>query len=478
MRNKLFDEHVKKQFDGYRPEVAPHIWEKIAAEQDRRKPAPFWLSLFSNKWMVAALCLVAATGAGLYLTRHNTNKAQQEQNIAVAEKNNTPVTGNNTGTTGNQPGNNANTIITTPSTGSNPAVDNNTDLVNDPTLNNNTNPGLNNGLSVQNNTVGNVNRNNGSERRNNMNNAAGAVRMDIGNSNAVVDIETAGTANYGYGIPFISGNVLSKETRAFGLLPTAKNNTTAKISLRKLPAIHGIPCPPAEKDAAGNKSYFEVYAGPDYVFRSFSDTANSAYLKERKATVSAGFSYSAGVRYTKVFKNGLSIRTGLNYSRINERFKYVKGNVTHNIYITNTAGDTTGTYVERGTQYQQSTNKYQSLDIPLVAGYELGNGKIHANVNAGVMVNILSRQKGYVLDPAGAPVDISTGKSNSVYSYKTNAGISFLGSFSVYYKLNDRFHLLAEPYLRYGLSAITKTDISLKQKNHTAGLRVGLRMDL
>jgi hypothetical protein len=83
-----------------------------------------------------------------------------------------------------------------------------------------------------------------------------------------------------------------------------------------------------------------------------------------------------------------------------------------------------------------------------------------------------------VLDPAGNPVDISTGKSNSVYSYKTNAGVSFLGSFSVYYKLNDRFHLLAEPYLRYGLSAITKTDISLKQKNHTAGLRLGLRMDL
>jgi hypothetical protein len=474
MRNKLFDEHVKKQFDGYRPEVAPHIWEKIAAEQGRRKPAPFWLSFFNNKWMVAALCLVAATGAGLYLTRHNTNKAQQEQNVAVAEKNNTISTGSNTNTTGNQPGNNANTTIAIPSTNGNPAADNNTASANNPVLNNNASLNPNNGFPGQ--TNGDA-TNNAWSRRNNMNNVSGAAKMNIGNSDAVVDIENVRSTNYGYGLP-ATGNALSRTTSPFGLFMMPKNNTTAKITLRKLPAVRTIPCPPAEKDAAGNKSYFEVYAGPDYAFRSFSDTANSAYLKERKATVSAGFSYSAGVRYTKVFKNGLSIRTGLNYSQINERFKYVKGNVTHNIYITNTAGDTTGTYVERGTQYQQSTNKYRSLDIPLVAGYELGNGRIHANVNAGVMINILSRQKGYVLDPSGIPVDISTGKNNSVYSYKTNAGVSFLGSFSVYYKLNDKFHVLAEPYLRYGLSPITKTDISLKQKNHTAGLRVGLRMDL
>jgi hypothetical protein len=84
--------------------------------------------------------------------------------------------------------------------------------------------------------------------------------------------------------------------------------------------------------------------------------------------VSAGFSYSAGVRYTKVFKNGLSIRTGLNYSQINERFKYVKGNVTHNIYITNTAGDTTGTYVERGYAIPA---KHQQIPK---SGYSAGGG--------------------------------------------------------------------------------------------------------
>jgi hypothetical protein len=461
MRNKLFDEHVKKQFDGYRPEVAPHIWEKIAAEQARRKPAPLWLSLFSNKWMVAALLLVTATGAGVYLTHRSSGKAAEDVSTTVV-KAGTPASKDNTTSSDNNTLNTTTTIA--PSANSNQAV------------NNNTGAGLNNNLPDQSSNALPSLQENRQAGRNKNRNTSGNMRIGIDNADATVNTSSVQDRN-----TEIAGSafekILNRTASPFDLL-TAKENNIAKADFKKLPAKGTIPCPPAERDAAGNKSYFEAYAGPDYIFSSFSDPANAAYMRERKATVSPGFSYSAGVRYTKVFKNGVSVRTGVNYSQANERFKYVKGNVTHNIYITNPAGDTTGTYVERGTQYQQSTNKYRSVDIPLVAGYELGNGKIHANVNAGVMINILSRQKGYVLDQSGTPVEISSGKTNSVYGYKTNAGVSFLGAVSVYYKLNDRFHLLAEPYLRYGLSSVTKTDISLRQKNHTAGLRAGLRMDL
>jgi len=446
---------------------------KIVAEQARRKPAPFWLSLFNSKWMVAALLLVTATGAGVYLTHHNSGKAAEDASTAAANAG-TLASKDNTTSSGNSTLNTTGTIA--PSANNNLATNAGVPSVNDQALNNNTGATLNNNLSNQSNNSSSNYLLSEQAGRNKNRQAAGAVRMGIDNADATVNTSSVQNIN-----TEIAGTAfekaLSRTATPFDLL-TFKSNSTAKLDLKRLPAKGTIPCPPAERDAAGNKSYFEAYAGPDYIFSSFSDPANAAYMRERKATVSPGFSYSAGVRYTKVFKNGMSIRTGVNYSQANERFKYVKGNVTHNIYITNPAGDTTGTYVERGTQYQQSTNKYRSVDIPLVAGYELGNGKIHANVNAGVMINILSRQKGYVLDPSGTPVEISSGKTNSVYSYKTNAGVSFLGAVSVYYKLNDKFHLLAEPYLRYGLSSVTKTDISLKQKNHTAGLRVGLRMDL
>jgi len=75
-------------------------------------------------------------------------------------------------------------------------------------------------------------------------------------------------------------------------------------------------------------------------------------------------------------------------------------------------------------------------------------------------------------------VSITTGKSSSPYQFKTNAGVGFMGAVSVYYKLTDKLHIMAEPYFRYNLSPMNKESITLKQKYHTAGLRLGIRLDL
>ena len=249
------------------------------------------------------------------------------------------------------------------------------------------------------------------------------------------------------------------------------------IFFKKFPKSPLIPCPEIEKNAAGSKRYIEVYGGPDYVFKSFSDTANSAYLQQRKASVKYLFAYSTGIRYTRVFGSGMSFRTGLNYSQINEQFTSEKGRIIQNVYIINSNGDTTGTYLQSGTLYKKSTNKYKSIDIPISVGYELGNGRIHSNINMGAMINIRSAQKGFVLDRNGTAVDISSNKAASVYQYKTKTGVSFIGAASVYYKLNESVHLMAEPYVRLSLSPATKPDITLKEKFHTTGIRLGIRKD-
>jgi hypothetical protein len=94
------------------------------------------------------------------------------------------------------------------------------------------------------------------------------------------------------------------------------------------------------------------------------------------------------------------------------------------------------------------------------------------------LINIRSRQTGSAVEPNGNVIDLSSDKANSKYQYKSNVGVSFLGSASVYYKLNEKFHIMAEPYLRYSLSPMTKSEITFSQKFHAAGLRLGLRMDL
>jgi hypothetical protein len=442
MKNKLFDDHIKEQLAGLSPQVPPHIWENIVAEKGRKKPVGFW-GLFTGLNMAAAILLVIVAGSLLYFfTRNNESAAQPDQTIVShttlpSEKNaiNVPGADNTPAQRGNKniAANNTNTTGQfVPDAMISPPV-----------------PAMN--LNAPGKQIFTIHEPEQKEAHTNTDN----------------------TDTYS-----IAENELNLRNH-FSFAELLKSNGLLNPGVRMplMPRNLFIPCPKAERDAAGNKKYIEVYGSSDYSFRSISDTSNS-YAQQRKSTVKSALGYSAGVRYTKVFKNGMSFRTGINYSQINETFTYVQGHITRNVYITDNAGDTTGTYSVSGTQYQKSTNKFRSIDIPLMAGYEAGNGRLHTDLNAGVMVNLSSRETGSVIDKNGDPVDITTGKQKSVYQFKTNTGISLAAAVSVYYKLNDRLHVLAEPYFRYGLSPVTQSDLSLKQKYHTAGLRLGLRMDL
>ncbi len=437
MKNKLFDDHIKKQFEGYRPAVPDHIWDKIKADKRTKKPLPFWWSFLMDNKIAAIICILLCTSAVIYFI----TKKDAGTNSAAAQK----------------------------------------ELVK-----NTSNPASNTVINTENNNTTDSNRvsiiNNGSNKKDNETILSTGSNTFLNSysslSKTITKITNSSVAAYKNenitGHQYLQINSAAYENILF----TGKTFAHAVFVQPALLKNKNIPCPQIEKDAAANKTYIEVYAGPDYIFKSFADTSNSAYLEQRRATNNLKFAYSAGVRYTRVFKNGVSLRAGINYSQVNEQFKYSKGNVIRNVFVTNNAGDTTGSFTETGTQYQRSTNKYRTLDVPLVAGYELGNGKVHANIYAGAMINIRSRQTGYVLDQSGNAVNISDKQNSSAYSYRTNAGVSFTGGVSLYYRINDNVQVMAEPYIRYALSPVTKPEITFKEKYHTAGIRMGVRMDL
>lgn len=431
MKNNLFDAYVREQLAGSRPDVPSHIWENIIAKKERNKPVGFWLKNFTK---IAASLLFLLTGAGVlvYLGTNNKEEPSQVQATNVAK-------------------NEGNVVV---KKSSNTVINNSTK--NDGTKNDDVNKVLNKDNDL--NTVSSINT------------LTTAAKDNFKAADFLSENNTAAFNNNSY-----KDDIVNRQLLNTSLLKSSFFNPS--LNQKKLPFSPFIPCPEVEKDAAGSKRYIEIYGGPDYVFRTLADTANSVYLQQRKNSTKYLFAYSAGVRYTKVFSNGMSFRTGLNYSQINEQFTAEKGRVVQNIYITNSAGDTTGTYVQTGTLYKKSTNKYKSLDVPLSVGYELGNGRIHTNINAGAIINISSSQKGFVLDKSGNAVDISSKTSSSIYQYKVNAGVNFIGAASVYYKLNDQLHLMAEPYVKVALSPATKAELSLKEKFHTAGLRLGVRMD-
>lgn len=461
--NQRFDEHIKNEFLDYTPQVHPRIWENIMKEREKKRPAGFWVQFFNRRNVLLLACLIAAgSGAFIFINKNNAAAGEKDTDITTAtvKKTGLPVNNNTATPAGTTEKNNA-------------AAAGKENTTADYTTGNNNNPVTAN--SINNITASKTTNNDNTYTPNNkLGKLTANVRQKIQVKNAAAfndddntdDAATAGPKEY---------------TLPFYFFTAEKNTglkTESHLGKRTLANVTEPGCPSIEKNAAGNKTYVEVYGGPDYAFRSLSDTGNSVYLQKRKESTKFSSAFSLGVRYTKVFSNGVSIRTGINYSQINEKFIYSEGNIVQVVYIINANGDTIGSYTTTGSRYKTTHNKFRTIDVPLVLGYEMGNGKLHTNINAGVIVNAYSWQKGEVLDANLRPVNITTGKANSQYQFKTNIGVGFIGSVSLYYKLNEKLHLMAEPYFRYNLTPASKEEITFKQKYNTAGLRLGLRLDL
>jgi hypothetical protein len=464
--NGLFDDNIKNQFSDYTPSVHPRIWENIVAERKKRRPAGFWFTFFNGRNILLLTALLIAGASGAYLLSKKAAVKQQDSVAITAEQK------IGTGTTA---ANSDNEKIRT-----NTEVINNTDDKNIISPENNNADGE--GINSKNNTATVIASSSFSKIKISSSHTQPAEKSFTSKNKQKKNT----FANNEYDISDADLSYNDKPLEDFylqrlqfaNLQKAESEKNSLSIKKRLLPNVFLPDCPSIEKDAAGNKTYIEIYAGPDIAFRNISDTGNSAYLQKRKESTKFSSAYSAGLRYTKVFNNGMSIRTGVNYSQINEKFSFVQGNLVQITYIIDANGDTTGSYITTGTRYKTTYNKYKTIDVPLLVGYEMGNGKFHANINAGIIVNIYSWQKGEVLDASYQPVNITTGKTNSPYQYKTNIGMGFMTAASFYYKLNEKLHVLAEPYFRYSLSPMSKENLTFKQKYNTAGLRLGLRLDL
>lgn len=469
--NQSFDEHIKEQFQSYSPPVHPRIWENIVKEKDKKRPVGFWITFLYQKNILITAALLLAMATGVYFLVKDTKPAGITKSITTEKEN---------------------AITKIEKVQSESAPDNNTDLNSIAPL---VSAGENNNTTIQN--IASADKKNLASAilANNKISTIAPVssvqnNFPVAGNNKIISATyksrkqiTRFKVNYKYGTTDNSSDVESENEYSLPLqLFTAQKYNAEKgetdLQNRKLKNVFLPDCPAIEKNAAGNKTYVEIYGGPDLAFRSLSDTANSSYLQKRKESIKFSSAFSAGLRYTKVFNNGVSVRTGINYSQINEKFIYSEGNIIQVVYIINAAGDTIGSYTTTGTRYKTTHNKFKTIDVPLVVGYEFGNGRFHTNLNAGIIVNVYSWQRGEVLNNSLQPVNITTGKSNSPYQFKTNIGLGFIGGASLYYKMNEKLHLLAEPYFRYNFTPASKEAITFKQKYNTAGLRLGLRLDL
>jgi hypothetical protein len=154
---------------------------------------------------------------------------------------------------------------------------------------------------------------------------------------------------------------------------------------------------------------------------------------------------------------------------------------TYDVRIVNGKPDTVSitTVITDGIFRKTRYNRYRSIDIPIQIGYHkpLKNGWT-LGFNGGANVNITAWQKADIFDKNLQKQTVSSEINDPNPVFRTQLGVSLIGSIAVYRQLTNRLELMIEPSVRYGLQPITRSDYALKQYYSTVGLIVGLRMQL
>ena len=184
------------------------------------------------------------------------------------------------------------------------------------------------------------------------------------------------------------------------------------------------------------------YFSPAFVFNKFT-TSNTNYpLSYLNRIYKIRFSYTAGVSIGKMFSKRFSVQTGILYTQVNMILQTID---SANFKI---------------------KGKYSNIDVPIIAGYNIGHGNLTTTIHAGMIFNLSASSQGSaVYDGNGNPVDI----------YKSSTGISLYFGLGFAKQLNNAINLFAEPYFIYRPSYITKPEIPFKEQINMSGISFGLR---
>lgn len=233
--------------------------------------------------------------------------------------------------------------------------------------------------------------------------------------------------------------------------------------------------------------YIEPFAGPIYGFKKVTNNnATAAYLQQKDSSESMRIGYTAGVNIVKPISEHFVLKTGVWLSQINERFSYKTENeikTTTVVTVRNiirAPGDTlrisdTSSVQQIGYKNTVVGNRYKTLDIPVIIGYEFGKGSLKFGVNAGVIFNIKHGFEGAVYDSSLTAININK-ETNNVY--KTNIGLGLYAGFRIAKDINERTQLFVEPHFRYNLSNMTTPNTSFNQKINVTGVNIGLRIKI
>jgi hypothetical protein len=189
--------------------------------------------------------------------------------------------------------------------------------------------------------------------------------------------------------------------------------------------------------------------------------------------------FQLGLRLTLRHRSGLGLTTGLNFTQINEQYRYYSTVIQVDTVpgikylVINLNNDTIPIYGDVPLQTKTSLkkeyyNNYRMFEVPVLAGYHLRHRNFSLAVQAGVFVNLRLSATGRVLETPTQDVDIE-----AAGIYKSNIGLNYYFGFSAGYFINDNIEAYISPFMRYMPENIAKQSYGLKQSYNLYGVNIG-----
>ena len=202
----------------------------------------------------------------------------------------------------------------------------------------------------------------------------------------------------------------------------------------------------------GWRVYGELMAGMDVPTRTLEarEPEFELYRQAREQSEAVQNGYRAALRFSMISIDGIAVRSGLSYSNHRETFTY---------------------------QQQAQQNSFQTIDIPVVVGYERNNvGKFTLSANAGVYLNMAFNQKGNFLSPdLNRVLDFSSKTPDAYPAFRNSLGVALYGSIAASYPITPRLRLVLEPYVLHHSGSFTANDYAIDQRYQNWGIQIGLR---
>ena len=278
---------------------------------------------------------------------------------------------------------------------------------------------------------------------------------------------------------------------------TAQENTMKSAASIEATAMNSEATPIAFDTVYGQKKFkgyiaFDALLSPEFAWRRLNGINEKAqnYISRRDSAESLRLAYSALMRINLFVTKNIFIHTGISFSQRQEKFSIAYKWESHEDYIDSTKFVTYIDPFEGNIIYKT----YDTLDyvtthkdtithdvrmtfiaIPAMIGYKWLGKRSGIALQAGVICNLLFKQKGTIADYNYSANDVSNNNKNP---FKKRAGLSLAAGISTNYRLNDKLDLLIEPHSSYILKSITNADYPVQQKLFTYGLNIGLRLKL